>query len=106
MAFEHLEEYCWERDDSNMWRYVDGAEFCARLRVEREEEEKIIDQWTGAELKPGDPEHCQGNGEDPRFECCCDECDYLIQCAAVWGDETCVELLKELQSDDNSCTTP
>lgn len=58
--------------------------------------EKIIDQWTGAELKPGDPEHCQGNGEDPRFECCCDECDYLIQCAAAWGDELCIELLKDI----------
>ena len=60
--------------------------------------EKIIDQWTGAELKPGDPEHCQGNGEHPDFECCCDECDYLIQCGAVWGDETCIKLWNELQS--------
>ena len=42
--------------------------------------EKIIDQWTGAELKPGDPEACQGNGQHEGFECCCDECDYLQLC--------------------------
>lgn len=60
--------------------------------------EKIIDRSTGSELKPGDPEHCQGNGEHPGFECCCDECDYLIQCGAVWGDETCIKLWNELQS--------
>lgn len=44
------------------------------------DEKKIIDQWTGAELKPGAPEHCQGNGKDPRFEICCDECDFFLQC--------------------------
>lgn len=27
----------------------------------------LIDPWTGAELHPGDPEHCQGNGEHPDF---------------------------------------
>ena len=46
-------------------------------------EEMIIDV-TGAELKPGKPDECQGNGEDPRFECCCDECNYLQDCADVW----------------------
>lgn len=43
------------------------------------EEKKIIDA-TGAELVPGDPERCQGNGKDPRFEICCDECDYFLKC--------------------------
>lgn len=42
--------------------------------------EKIIDQWTRAELKPGAPEACQGNGKHEGFECCCDECDYYIIC--------------------------
>ena len=46
-------------------------------------DEKIIDV-TGAELHPGDPERCQGNGEHPDFECCCDECDYLQQCFPDW----------------------
>lgn len=32
---------------------------------------------TGALLLPRYPEGCQGNGLDPRFEICCDECDYL-----------------------------
>ena len=58
---------------------------------------KIIDQWTGATLKPGKPDECQGNGKDPRFECCCDECDYLIDCAAAWGDEFCIELKKKIE---------
>ncbi len=39
-----------------------------------------IDPWTGAELKPGDPEHCQGNGEHPDFECCCDGCNFFLAC--------------------------
>lgn len=40
---------------------------------------KIIDP-TGAELAPGDPARCQGNGEDPHFEICCDNCDYFLDC--------------------------
>ena len=43
------------------------------------EQKKIIDP-TGAELKPGDPERCQGNGKHPGIECCCDECDYYLEC--------------------------
>ena len=44
----------------------------------------IIDV-TGIELTPGDPEHCLGNGEHvdadgQPIECCCDECDYLMDC--------------------------
>ena len=52
-----------------------------------EQKDKIIDV-TGAELKPGDPENCQGNGEHPDFECCCDECDYYLACfpEAMPGD--------------------
>lgn len=42
-------------------------------------EEKIIDV-TGEELLPGDPEHCQGNGEHPGFEICCDECPGFLAC--------------------------
>lgn len=42
------------------------------------------DKYTGAELKPGDPKNCQGNGKDPRFEICCDECDYYFNCFPEW----------------------
>lgn len=35
---------------------------------------------TGAILMPGCPEKCEGNGEHPGFECCCDECDYYLKC--------------------------
>lgn len=40
---------------------------------------------TGAILCPGDPEHCQGNGKDHRFEICCDGCNYFLQCYPEWG---------------------
>lgn len=39
-----------------------------------------IDPSTGITLLPGDPEHCQGNGESSEYECCCDECDYFLGC--------------------------
>lgn len=45
---------------------------------------KIIDQWTGAGLHPGDPEVCQGNGKHEGFECCCDECHYILDCFSPW----------------------
>lgn len=32
---------------------------------------------TGAILTPGKPDECQGNGKNPDFEICCDECDYF-----------------------------
>ncbi len=41
-------------------------------------QEKVID-ITGIELTPGKPDVCLGNGEQD-FECCCDECDYLLLC--------------------------
>ena len=40
---------------------------------------------TGAKLAPGVPKRCQGNGRHPYFECCCDECDYYMDC---FKDET------------------
>ena len=39
---------------------------------------KVID-ITGIELTPAEPNVCLGNGEQG-FECCCDECDYLLLC--------------------------
>ena len=41
-------------------------------------QKKIIDV-TSVELTPGEPAVCLGNGEQG-FECCCDECDYLLLC--------------------------
>ena len=47
-------------------------------------EEKVLD-ITGVELTPGYPDECLGNGahmqeDGTSIECCCDECDYLVQC--------------------------
>ena len=44
---------------------------------------------TGAILTPGFPEKCQGNGEDPRFEICCDECDYMLCCLNSHDNNEC-----------------
>ena len=43
-------------------------------------EEKIID-ITGTPLKPSEQgKDCPGNGKNPLYECCCDECDYFLVC--------------------------
>ena len=42
---------------------------------------------TGAILLPGFPERCEGNGKHPKYECCCDECDYLALCVGKGSDE-------------------
>ena len=47
---------------------------------------KIIDV-TGAELKPGKPDECEGNGKHPQFELCCDECDYFLKCFPEYKTE-------------------
>ena len=47
-------------------------------------EEKIIDQSTGAELTPGNPNACQGNGKHKDFEICCDNCDFYLTCFPNW----------------------
>lgn len=39
-----------------------------------------IDEFTGAILTPGNPNLCQGNGENPDFEICCDECNWFLSC--------------------------
>lgn len=43
------------------------------------ENKKIID-ITGTILSPGKQKECAGNGEHPGTECCCDECDYMMDC--------------------------
>lgn len=40
----------------------------------------LIDPYTGALLHPGAPEHCPGNGEHPKYECGCDNCNYFLEC--------------------------
>jgi len=41
----------------------------------------IIDEATGTPLTPSPQgELCLGNGEHPEYKCCCDECDYYLDC--------------------------
>ena len=41
--------------------------------------QKNVIDITAAELTPGEPDVCPGNGERG-YECCCDECDYYLLC--------------------------
>lgn len=41
---------------------------------------KIIDV-TGTPLRPSwQGWRCPGNGEHPKYQCCCDECDFFLGC--------------------------
>ena len=41
----------------------------------------MIDPSTGILLTPSyHGEKCLGNGFFPGYECCCDECDYFLEC--------------------------
>lgn len=41
----------------------------------------MIDPSTGTKLTPSPAgRECLGNGTWPGYECCCDECDYLLEC--------------------------
>lgn len=42
--------------------------------------EDLIDPTTGALLWPGAPDRCPGNGADPDYEICCDNCNYFLEC--------------------------
>ena len=49
--------------------------------------EHLTDPGTGIELNPSHHgRECPGNGEHPGYECCCDECDYYLQCFPDWKD--------------------
>ena len=50
----------------------------------------MIVDITGTMLKPGNQgRDCMGNGENPKIECCCDECDYLLCCVPAHNEEEC-----------------
>ena len=41
----------------------------------------LIDPSTGTKLTPSPQgKECLGNGQHPEYECCCDECDYFLEC--------------------------
>ena len=47
---------------------------------------KFIDV-TGIPLTPSrNGKRCLGNGEHPGIECCCDECDYYLECFPDWNE--------------------
>ena len=45
----------------------------------------VKDPSTGVMLQPScHGKDCPGNGEHPGVECCCDECDYYLDCFPDW----------------------
>ena len=49
------------------------------------QEKDRIDPSTGILLTPSfHGANCLGNGMYPEYECCCDECDYLLECFPDW----------------------
>ncbi len=50
----------------------------------------IID-ITGTQLIPGNNgDDCPGNGLYPDFECCCNECDYMLCCLETHDHRECL----------------
>ena len=46
---------------------------------------KDIDPSVAVVLRPGfHGEGCPGNGEHGDLECCCEECDYYMECFPDW----------------------
>ena len=51
--------------------------------------EPILDPGTGIMLQPSCyGKECLGNGTWPGYECCCDECDYYLDCYPVWASKS------------------
>ena len=47
----------------------------------------MIDPSIGILLVPSfHGEACPGNGENPEYECCCDECDFYLECFPDWEE--------------------
>lgn len=66
---------------------------CLRGSSEAELEEKsdvhvpkLVRDPSGVLLCPGHPKLCLGSGKFGKlFECCCDECNYFLQCFPEWA---------------------
>ena len=47
----------------------------------------FLDSSTGILLTPSyHGEKCMGNGERLGYECCCDECNFYLQCIPDWNE--------------------
>ena len=50
-------------------------------------QKKAIDPSTGIALTPSfHGESCLGNGDHTGYACCCDECDFYLNCFPDWKD--------------------
>ena len=62
----------------------------------------IID-ITGIILTPGNlGRDCVGNGQHEHFECCCDECDYMLCCLDEHNPNDCL-ICEDLYCPHSPC---
>jgi len=65
------------------WLKETVVKSCELLQKQHKPED-FIDP-TGTVLTPSwHGEKCQGNGEHPGVECCCDECNFYLACFPDW----------------------
>lgn len=51
-------------------------------------EENYLDPSTGIKLTPSPAgRECLGNGTWVGYECCCDECDFFLQCYSEYDKD-------------------
>lgn len=56
------------------------AEDFMNLDISNLEGHKMEHDASGTLICPGHPKLCLGSGDIPGIECCCDECDYYLEC--------------------------
>ena len=63
-----------------------GAEYAAEVAAMELTKEDLIDP-TGTPLTPSwHGCDCLGNGQWPGYECCCDECNFYLNCFPDWEE--------------------
>lgn len=57
------------------------------MDVRDEKKQAFTDPATGIVLEPSfHGENCLGNGTHEKYECCCDECAYYLECFPDWRE--------------------
>lgn len=63
------------------------------------DERDMLDPGTGILLTPCyHGQGCLGNGDNPGYECCCDECDFYLECFPEWNFEDDLGMMKEIKT--------
>lgn len=79
-----------EEDKERIRRVAEGPEVCEEIiqsliQKHTAKGDDLVDPSTGTKLTPSlHGRECLGNGSWPGYECCCDECDYYLECFPDW----------------------